>query len=586
MKGKIYLAGIAIACLLVISSCSKDGSVVPSAPHDENTGTAIGTSVGTPVVKTIGTNGGEVSSADGRIKIIIPAGALSSSKEISIQSITNQLPSGIGNAYRITPHGEQFSKSVTLVFKYKPEDTVSSIPEFLDIAYQDDKGTWQAILNSTVNKVTREISVTTTHFSDWTYFKSLKLEPASATVQTGDVIELKVTTTFPRLDPDDMPAGSNTAPVYTSPRELRPDEIKGWSYSGEGSLDADGSKAIYQAPDHLPSANPEAVAVNINLHRKGQFMLLANITVLGNAGVRYLKVDEDYPKKGNEGKPRLYLYGSFGTNPGAGKGSVKINGTEVEITLWSPSIIACAIDRDISGPIQISANNKVIASSVLRKFKGIFLYTRYQGGLLNSGNPDALKETTKFTLVYRGFGAPCPADINQLFTFDLGLANKTIAEYSLSGKASVTAPASPDHCAVTTSVSLPGVGGLQFLNPFSVASNSRFKCYVTETAIGIQIKIDYILENVEDNVIVTRTDCSGTSHDPARTLNVGFEGFNMKTIDLRFIGTDELSLNNVDVLNSPRMASNILIEAWDNTIGAPTHYEGDGLIPATFRNWY
>lgn len=586
MKGGFPLAGIAIACLLLISSCSKDGSVVPSAQHDENTGTAMGTSVGTPVVKTIGTNGGEVSSADGTIKIIIPAGALSSSKEISIQPITNQLPSGIGNAYRITPHGEQFSKPVTLIFKYKPVDTISSIPEFLDIAYQDDKGTWQAILNSTVNKVTREISVTTTHFSDWTYFKSLKLEPASTTVQTGDVLELKLTTTFPRLDPDDMPAGSNTAPVYTSPRELRADEIKGWSYSGEGSLDPDGSKAIYQAPDHLPSANPEAVSVNINLHRKGQFILLSNITVLGNAGVRYLKVDEDYVQKANEGKPRLYMYGSFGADPGVGKRSVKIDGTEFPITLWSSAIIVCAIDRAASGAIQISANNKVIASSVLRKFKGTFLYTRYQGGLLNSGNPDALKETTKFKLVYRGFGAPCPADINQIFQFDLGLADGTIADYTLSGKASVTTPASPDHCAVTTSVSLPGASGLQFVNPFSVVSNSRFKGYVTETAMGIQIKIDYVIENAEDNVIVKRTDCTGTSNDPARTLNVGFEGFNMKTIDFRFIGTDELSLNNVDVLNSPRMASNILIEAWDNTIGAPTHYEGDGLMPATFRNWY
>jgi hypothetical protein len=31
------------------------------------------------------------------------------------------------------------------------------------------------------------------------------------------------------------------------------------------------------------------------------------------------------------------------------------------------------------------------------------------------------------------------------------------------------------------------------------------------------------------------------------------------------------------------MSSGILIEAWDGT-GNPSHYETDGLMPATFRN--
>lgn len=586
MKISFPLLALFIVGSLSISSCSKSKDTPPVIPHDENTATSVGTPAGQPVTKTIGATGGQLSSADGIITVIIPAGALNADKTISIQPITNQLPSGVGNAYRITPHGEQFSKPVTVVIHYKPGDTDSTLAEFLDIAYQDTEGNWQAILDKTVDKVNREIKIITTHFSDWTYFKSLKLTPATATVQTGDVIELKVTTTFPRLDPDDQPATNKTVPVYTSPRELRPDEIRGWSYSGEGSLEWEGAKAIYQAPDHVPSGNPEAVAATINLHRKGDFMLIANITVLGNQGVRYLKVEENYLKDTVSGKCRLYIYGSFGADPGAGKRSVKLEGVEVPVTFWSPAVLACAIDREIFGAIEISSNNKVIARSVLRKFTGKFLYTRYQGGLANSGHPDALKETTTFKLVYRGFGAPCPADINQLFQFDLSLAKGTVADYSLSGSAAVTAPAGTDHCAVTTSVSLTAVSGLQFLNPLTLASFSKFKAYVTETANGIQIKIDYVLNDAMQNVIVTRTDCTGTSHDPARTLNVGFEGFNLKPIDLRFIGTDELSLNNTDVLNSPRMSSNILVEAWDNTVGDPTQYESDGLMPATFRNWY
>lgn len=581
---KKTFSGILIACAVLICSCHKDSNAVGKTPHDDNTTTSVGTPAGTAVTQTIDAKGGEIVSADGTVKIIIPAGALNATKEISIQPISNQLPSGIGNAYRLTPHGEQFNKPVTIVFHYKPEDTASSVPEFLDIAYQDEKGTWQAMLNSTLDKSTHEIKISTTHFSDWTYFKSLKLEPAAATVQTGDVITLKVTTTFPRLDPDDQPQSGNTVPVYTSPRELRPDEIKGWSYSGEGSLDAETSKAIYTAPDHVPSKNPEAVAVNINLHRKGQFMLVSNITVLGDQGVKYLRVDEDYLSPLYKGKCGLYIYGSFGADPGAGKRSVTIDGTEVEVGLWSPAILLCYIDREITGAIAVMSNNKVIARSVLRKFKGSFLYTRFQGGNLNAGNPDALKETTKFDLVYRGFGAPCPAGLDLVFEFDQSLAEGTEAHFNLSGKASVTAPASEGRCEVTSAVSLPGSSGLQPINPLSVSGFSIFHCYVKDIEGGIEIKIDYNINNVVSGVIVSRTDCHGTSYDPPRTLNVGFEGFNLKPINLRFWGTDELAIKDADELKSNRVASNILIEAWDNTIGDPTQYESDGLMPATFAN--
>ncbi|MCW3117645.1 MAG: hypothetical protein JWM28_1727, partial [Chitinophagaceae bacterium] len=405
----------------------------------------------------------------------------------------------------------------------------------------------------------------------------------AATVETGAVVTLKVTTTFPYLDPDDAPQGSATIPVYTSPRELRPDEIKGWSYSGEGSLDADVSKAIYSAPDHVPSANPEAIAVNINLHRKGQFMLISNITILGDEKVTYLRVDENYLNPNNKGKAALYLYGSFGADPGTSKRSVKIDGTSVDIDLWSPGILRCLIDREIFGAIEISSNNKVVASSVLRKFKGAFLYTRYHGGVLNAGSPNALKETTTFNLVYRGFGAPCPTGLDLLFEFDGSLAEGTEAQFTLSGSAAVTAP-SANGCPTTASVSLPSSSGLQPVNPLSVSGFSIFHGYVNDIQGGIEVKIDYNINNVVDGVIVQRSDCNGTSYDPPRTLGVGFEGFNLKPINLQFWGTDELTLKDGVELKSGRQSTGILIEAWDNTIGNPTHYETDGLMAATFAN--
>lgn len=581
MKQKFILTALIAASILLFSSCKKDDDVTTIPKHDENTITAVGTPEGTASTKTIGSNGGEITSEDGRIKIIVPAGAVDADEQFSIQPISNKLPEGVGKAYRLAPHGKQFAVPVRIIFTYTEEDLTNTIPEGLDIAFQDSKGTWQSMTNTVVDKPNKKLSVTTTHFSDWTYFKSIKLTPMQAAVEQEGNVELKVTTTFPFVDPDDAPPGTTTVPVYTTPRELRPDEIKGWTYQGEGVLISRAAQGFYSAPDHIPAANPEAVVVNIQMHRKGQFMLVSNITVLGNKGVKYLEVDEDYVKNGNMGKPVLYMYGSFGADPGANKRSVKIDSNPVEIVVWSPTIIVCRIDREISGAIEISANDHVVANSVLQKFKGKFLYTRYHGGVLNSGNPDALKETTEFRLVYRGFGAACPADLDPLFQFEKGLANGTEAVFTFSGSASVT---TPGPCAVTSSVTVPESSGLQPVNPLSINSAfSRFKCYVTDIDGGIEVKFDYVIHNVASGIIVKRQNCNGTSFDQPRTLEVGIEGFHNEPIKIAFDGTTGLKLMGTNELQSPRLSTGVLIEAWDGT-GHPSHYETDGLVPATFKN--
>ena len=91
----------------------------------------------------IDANGGELTSADGTLRLTIPAGALSTATDIAIQPISNELTGGIGDAYRLTPHGQTFSKPVTITFNYNAADTVGSRPEFLDIAFQDAEGSWQ-----------------------------------------------------------------------------------------------------------------------------------------------------------------------------------------------------------------------------------------------------------------------------------------------------------------------------------------------------------------------------------------------------------------------------------------------------------
>lgn len=581
MTKRLSLAGIIFLCLPVFIACKKNKDEANHPPIDESTITPVGSPAGTAVHKTVGQQGGELSSADGTLKVLIPGDALEAATEISIQPVTNELPGGIGHAFRLLPHGKQFKKPVTITFRYKQEDIAATLPEFLDIAYQDAEGSWEVLKNITVDKTNRTLTVTSTHFSDWGYFKSLTLTPEEATVALGGPVDLKVTTRFPYIDPDDVPAGTPAIKVLRTPRELRPDEIKKWSYQGDGILISRGSQAFYTAPEEEPDANPEAVVAHVNMHRKGQFMLVSNITVLSGHNVAYLHVDEDYKSPLNNGGCMLYLYGNFGADPGAGKRTVKINGTTVETNLWSPTIIRCKIDREISGAIEILANNKTVAKSVLRKYTGNFFYERFQGGVMNAGSTNPLKEATEFKIVYRGFGAPCPANIDPIFLNDDAIAAfGTRADYTLSGAAAVT---TPGLCPVTTSVSLTAASGTLLLNTISGSIDTRLDVTVKDIAGGIEMKIDFRVVDVITGVRVQRTDCNNSSFDPPKSLDVSLEGFKYEPIALTFTEPGLLKLKGTELLKSGRLSSDILIEAWDGT-GNPSHYETDGMLPATFKN--
>jgi hypothetical protein len=157
MQQKISFAGMILLSFLLITSCKKSNDAVNPSPTSESGNiTNVGTPTGEAVTKTIDAAGGQITSADGTVQVIIPAGALSAAKQVSIQPISNLLPSGIGSAFRILPHGEQFSKPVSIVFNYKTDDLKNTLAEFLNIAYQDEKGIWQALKNSTVDKAKTE----------------------------------------------------------------------------------------------------------------------------------------------------------------------------------------------------------------------------------------------------------------------------------------------------------------------------------------------------------------------------------------------------------------------------------------------
>ena len=274
--------GILSLLVALLFSCQKENDV----QEDENGGNKPGLVVppGTPdgsapAKKTIGQQGGTLKSTDGRIEIDIPQGALTGNQEISIQRISNTNPMKLNQAYRIEPHGITFKKEVKLSFYYTEEDLAGTVAEALEIAYQNDKGIWIRVGGPELDKENKTVTVSTTHFSDWSFFESFKITPDNTTVEPGGSVELYIFS-----DADDIlaPLEKGKEQEIGEPGAMTAKFIKKWTLAGAGSLETNGARAVYKAPSAVPSKNPVAVSVEVDLNKKGKFLVVANITITGS----------------------------------------------------------------------------------------------------------------------------------------------------------------------------------------------------------------------------------------------------------------------------------------------------------------
>ncbi|MCK7557096.1 hypothetical protein MKQ70_19640 [Chitinophaga sedimenti] len=244
------LSVVLLTALLAVSACNKNDNDDNPLPTP---GTGEVTAVGVPdgdyqSGATIGAAGGTIVSPDDELTVTIPAGALTSNQEIRITRITNTNPMGIKNGYRITPHNLQFAKPVTITFNYTDEDIAGSIPEALGIAYQDAAGVWQSMPDVTLNKTAQTVSVTSTHFSDWSFFESFEIQASSRFIGPGESAQLEVISHANVVGPltGEQPIGKR--------QSMTAQFIKGWSLSGAGTLTPNGAKASYKAPGKVPAA--------------------------------------------------------------------------------------------------------------------------------------------------------------------------------------------------------------------------------------------------------------------------------------------------------------------------------------------
>ncbi|RPD39700.1 hypothetical protein [Chitinophaga barathri] len=260
---------------ILLTACDKNDAAPEKPALPEGKVTQPGVADGSPVAqKVIGAAGGDLTSNDGTVKVTIPAGALSGDQTMSIQRISNTNPLGTASGYRIMPHGVTFSKPVSITFNYTDHHLRGTVPEALGIAYQDGKGVWMSISARTLNKTGKTVTVNTTHFSDWSFFKCFELVASATSLPVSRTSELTVYADLFLINAehDEIPIGERSGNVNSY--------IKEWSLVGAGRLVAAGPEGTYTAPATVPAApNPVAVEVRLDWGAKGVYLLVAHIEI-------------------------------------------------------------------------------------------------------------------------------------------------------------------------------------------------------------------------------------------------------------------------------------------------------------------
>jgi hypothetical protein len=319
--------------------------------------TPIGQPNGESVFVKMNKDGGGIKSADGRVELIFPEGALSAKTNISIQSISNNAPGGVGNGYEFEPSGTVFNKPVQIIFHYKKEETEGTQAGFKNIATQHKDGKWYKLKNISVDTMSKTITSTIQHFSSYVSFDEIKIKPVQARVRVGKTKFLSITYNAVPDEEEDLPPlptpkksinaeEDDLAPLPT-PTKIFP-SLK-WFVNGvpngnavSGNLKHFPNKTVeYTAPAVVPDANPVAVTAelkgisfkdNVTGKTFNDLTLVSNVTVYDKAyqitvigiwkDIRREKLGADYYRKMGVGEQIITDTSSFILHLNGNKSSV------------------------------------------------------------------------------------------------------------------------------------------------------------------------------------------------------------------------------------------------------------------------
>jgi hypothetical protein len=257
------------ACLLATACKKSDDNTGGEMPDDPYTAMTYpkGALEGTPIQKSIGTAGGTITSADGKISLTIPGGALTTGTNFSIQPVSNTIPLGTGLAFRLLPDNVVFSKPVTIELIYDSASFEGSDEAALDLAYQDNTGTWKALNNTIQDKAKHKLSIQTTHLNDYSMVSYYVLRAGKTTLVANEPTTLTV---YKVSTPDDGVAGEET-PLGEAKPYQQPAGFEEWKLTGNGAMDASQTVvAVYTAPAAVQELFSIQVATGLKNVRRPQ----------------------------------------------------------------------------------------------------------------------------------------------------------------------------------------------------------------------------------------------------------------------------------------------------------------------------
>ena len=305
-KLRIYACIPAIIFTILLCSCKKNINEEPETPINITPVVRpAGVSIGAIVTRAIGIAGGILQTPDKVITLTIPEGALSTNTNIGIEPVSNTNIAGIGLSYRLTPHGQTFSKPVTISYSWAAHADSIGLLETLGLAYQMDNGIWKFTGADNFDAVAKTVSFKTTHFSDWSLMNRISLSPYKASLETGEQQTIKALI-FTEADWDNLfvplvndPGGPYNEPGYPvgTPAALPSTFIKSWKLTGLGNLVENAKNIVtYQAPASVNGTGSATVSLELNAPKPGTFLLLSNITIMGDGWIE-LSINGSSPSR-------------------------------------------------------------------------------------------------------------------------------------------------------------------------------------------------------------------------------------------------------------------------------------------------
>jgi hypothetical protein len=287
---------------LFMTACKKetashDETSPPPAPPVQGTLaiTAVGNPAGAAVQKTIGASGGTIISSDGKARLIIPAGALESNQSITMQPIEGTAPLSLNAcSYRFSPHGLQFKKPAQLVVNYANELSPGTSPELVNIATQQDNGSWKIAGKVTVDKNNKTMTTEIKHFSDYDYFLEIGLVDDKTGGDTA-LLRLLVREEVGLQIKYLVAADDSSLLVSMPPVAL----VNQWTVNGVASPPVTSEygyfkdqpehlRKLYVAPEKRKAGDTISVSVELKMGQRGLFYMIRQVVIVD---VNQLKIN-------------------------------------------------------------------------------------------------------------------------------------------------------------------------------------------------------------------------------------------------------------------------------------------------------